>query len=130
MDKLIIIIEKGTGQYAAYAENCPGIYGAGDTVEEAKDNCLEGLRLFIETSKNIPGILKGEYEIIYRFDIQSFLKYYEKIFQKTALSKITGVNPKLLHHYASGLKKPRMEQRKRIEKALHMLGKELSSVEL
>jgi hypothetical protein len=36
----------------------------------------------------------------------------------------------LLHHYASGLKKPRLVQRKKIESALHRLGEELMAVEL
>jgi len=43
---------------------------------------------------------------------------------------MTGINQKQLHHYASGLKKPRQEQRKKIETALHKLGEELLAIEL
>ncbi|MDR2038739.1 MAG: type II toxin-antitoxin system HicB family antitoxin [Bacteroidales bacterium] len=129
MKKLIIIIEKSSDHYGAYADNCPGIYGGGDTVEEAKEEALKGLELLLE-GNDVPDILKGEYEIEYKFDVQSFLKYYEKIFSKPALEKLTGINQKQLHHYASGLREPRAPQRKKIESALHKLGKELLSVRL
>ena len=36
-----------------------------------------------------------------------------------ALEKLTGINQKQLHHYATGLRKPREAQRKKIETALH-----------
>ena len=132
MNTLKIIIEKSADFYDAYAENCEGIYGAGETAEVAKTNALEGLKLFIETQKNedLPEILKGEYGIVFKFDTQSFLKYYGEIFSKPALSKLTGINEKLLHQYASGAKIPREENRKKLEEAMHKLGKELTALEL
>lgn len=132
MEKLIIEIARSNDHYGAYAINCPGVYGAGDTVDEAKKNVLEGLHLFIESrSKDkLPEILQVDYEIKYRFDTQSLLNYYAKIFSKSALERMTGINQKQLHHYAAGMKKPRLPQRKKIEKALHDLGNDLLSVEL
>ena len=132
MDILKIIVERSFDYYDAYAENCEGVYGAGETPEEAKQNALNGLKLFIESRKkeDLPSILQGKYEIIFQFDVQSLLRYYDKIFNKSALEHITGVNQKLLHHYSSGLKMPRFKQRKRIEYALHNLGKELLSITL
>ncbi len=130
MEKIIIEITKSSDHYGAYAVNCPGVYGAGNTVEEAKKNVLEGLKLLLENSKDIPKILSGDYAIVYRFNVQSFLKYFEKIFSKPALEKMTGINQKQFHHYASGIRKPRPTQRKKIESAIHHLGKELLSVEL
>jgi len=35
-----------------------------------------------------------------------------------------------MYHYASGLKKPRVEQRKKITEGLHKLAKELLAIEL
>jgi predicted RNase H-like HicB family nuclease len=132
MKKIIITIGASSDHFGAYAENCPGVYGAGDTPEAAKQNALEGLKLLIKHNdpENLPDILKNEYTIVYRYDTQSFFKYYNSIFTKAALERLTGINQKLLHHYASGLKKPRERQRKKIEVALHNLGKELLSVEL
>jgi len=132
MKTINIVVEKSIDYYDAYAENCEGIYGAGETAEQAKENALEGLRLFVESRpvESLPKILQGEYQVKFKYDVQSFLNYYEKIFSKPALQRITGINQKLLHHYSSGLKKPRVMQRKRIETALHRFGKELLTVEL
>lgn len=132
MNTIRIIIEKSADYYDAYADNCPGIYGAGASVAEAKADALKGLELLKETrsTADLPAILKSEYNIVYHFDTQSFLNYYNKVFTNVALERITGINQKLLHHYATGLKKPREPQRKKIETALHKLGTELLSLEL
>jgi predicted RNase H-like HicB family nuclease len=132
MEKIIITVGASSDHFGAYAENCPGIYGAGDTVEAAKQNALDGLKLLVKHNnpEDLPDILKGEYNVVYRYDTQSFLKHYNSIFTNVALERITGINQKLLHHYSSGLKKPRPAQRKKIENALHRLGEELMAVEL
>ena len=46
-----ISIEKEDGQYYAYSEDLPGVYGLGDTIDEAKASMLEGIRLYIEECK-------------------------------------------------------------------------------
>jgi len=132
MNTIKIIIEKSVDFYDAYAENCEGIYGAGASVDEAKENALKGLELLMKTknTEDLPEVLKGEYTIVYQFDTQSFLNYYNQVFTNVALERLTGINQKLLHHYATGLKIPRERQRKKIEIALHKLGSELLSVQL
>ncbi|MDR0681678.1 MAG: hypothetical protein LBG15_07525 [Dysgonamonadaceae bacterium] len=132
MKKIIVTVGASSDHFGAHAENCPGIYGAGDTPEAAKQNALEGLNLLVKYNKreDLPDILKGEYTIVYRYDTQSFLKHYNSIFTNVALERLTGINQKLLHHYSTGLKKPRPAQRKKIENALHQLGEELLAVEL
>lgn len=127
-----IIIEKTSDSYTSYAENVRGIYGHGDTVEEAKASALKGMELFkrYNERKYIPSILKGDYEIVFKFDAESFLNYYKKIFTLAALERMTGINQKQFQHYASGLKKPRAAQVKKIETAMHDLGRELMAVEL
>jgi len=42
-----ISIEKEEGQYYAYSEDLPGVYGLGESIEEAKTSMLEGIRLYI-----------------------------------------------------------------------------------
>lgn len=127
-----IIIERSLDSYSAYAENIAGIYGQGDTVEEAKKSILTSIDLFIKHNlqENIPAILKKDYHIFFKFDAESFLNFYKKIFTNAALERLTGINQKQFHHYATGLKKPRYAQVKKIETAIHKLGKELLSVEL
>jgi len=130
MEKLKVQIGASSNHFGAFATNCNGIYGAGNTVEECKQNLLEGLRLFISTTENLPEILMGDFEIEYHFDVQGILNHYTNVFTKPALERLTGINQKQLHHYATGLKKPRLEQRKKIETALHKLGTELLTIQL
>jgi len=61
MKTLKIIIERSADMFSAYAENVPGIYGGGDTVEEAKQSILDSIALLKEynTPDNIPSILEG-----------------------------------------------------------------------
>ncbi|MBA4409930.1 MAG: type II toxin-antitoxin system HicB family antitoxin [Bacteroidota bacterium] len=133
MEKLIIQIGASSDHFGGFAVNVDGINGAGNTVEECKANILEGLKLMISYSsksycKAPQWLVDSEYEIEYQYDIQSILSYYANVFTKPALERLTGINQKQLHHYATGLKKPREPQRKKIEQALHRLGSELMSV--
>jgi len=133
MEKLIVEIGASSNHFGGFAVNVDGVYGAGNTLDECKANILEGLRLLINNREKsqtpVPEwLINDEYEIEYRYDVQSILSYYANVFTKPALERLTGINQKQLHHYATGLKKPREPQRKKIELALHRLGSELLSV--
>lgn len=131
-NKIILIVTASTDHFGVYADNCEGIYGGGDTAHEAIAEAMEGLRLLKESrpEEQWPDILKGEYEFIYKYDVQSILSYYLGLFKAPALGRLTGINEKQLHHYASGLKTPREQQKKKIIDGLHRLGKELIAAEL
>lgn len=131
MKKIKIIIARGKDDYATYAENVEMITGIGDTIQEAKMsalNCIDIIKTF--SPDNIPAALKGDYEIVWKFDVESLLEYYKGIFNQTGIARLTGINEKQLNHYASGLKKPRQAQVKKIEAALHRLGSDLLAIEL
>lgn len=132
MKTVKIIIEKTPDMFSAYAENVEGIYGGGDTAEEAKQSILNAISLTKEYNdpENIPGILKGSYNVEYAFDTQSLLNYYNGIFSFSALERITNINQKQLQHYSSGLKKPRQQQKQKIEEGLHKLAAELLATHL
>jgi hypothetical protein len=131
MKKIKIVIERSKDLFCAYAENADGVYGCGDTVNQAKESMLKSIELFKKYNKrNIPQILKGEYSFVYRYDVESFLQYYKGIFTNAAFERLTGINQKQINHYASGLKKPRETQIRKIETALHKLGDELRMVKL
>ena len=67
-------VEKASDRaYGAYAENIPGIYGAGDHVKEVKQSILDG----IETTKEIGNFPYKEYEIKYKFDTESFKAFWK-----------------------------------------------------
>ena len=131
MKKIKIIIARGKDNYGAYAENVEMITGEGNTVREAKESALNSIEIIKAFGPEyIPEVLKGDYEIVWKLDVESLLDFYKGIFNQTGIAKLTGINEKQLNHYASGLKKPRAVQIKKIEAALHRLGSELLSVEL
>lgn len=131
MKEIKIIIEKSSDSYGAYSENVQGIFGAGDTPEACKQSILDAIETIKTFDDNeIPDILKGNYSITYRFDTVSLLTYYKGIFTNAALERMTGINRKQIQHYASGLRNPRPETRRKLEVSLHKLGEELLSVEL
>src|SRR6476469_2940186 len=119
-----IVIEKSADMFTAFAENVEGIYAAGSTVEEVKASVIQAIKLLKENNyaKNIPTILKSDFKITYHFDTVSLLSYYRKIFTMSSLERLTGINQRQIQHYASGLKKPRSIQSKKIEQAFHQLG--------
>ena len=74
MKQIKVIIERSKDSYSAYGESVDGIWGMGDTVEEAKSSALKSLRLFLDNNeaKNIPKELKAEYELVFKLDTQGF----------------------------------------------------------
>ena len=126
-----VLIGRSKDFYGAHSVNVKGINGGGETIEDVKKSVLECIEI-IKTfdDKNIPAALKGEYDIEWQLDVGSFLQYYKGIFSQTGIARLTGINEKQLNHYASGLKKPRPAQAKKIEAALHQLGSELLALKL
>ena len=74
--------------------------------------------------------MKGEYVLKFKFDAQSLLNYYKGVFTNASLERMTGIKQKQIQHYASGLKKPRADQKIKIQNSLHQLAGELLAVEL
>lgn len=126
MPTILITIERSKDAYWAYAKNFEGVSGVGDTVTDTKKSVIES----IELQKELGNIPNKNYSITFQFDTESLLKYYKGIFTNAAFEKLTGINQKQIQHYASGIKKPRPAQAKKIEEALHSLGRELLTVKL
>lgn len=132
MKEIKITIEKSKdGFFWGYDEIGLGISGGGDTVQECKQDVLDG----IETLKTLDGknrfpYADGEYVLAYRFDVESLLENYKGVLTNAGIERLTGINQRLMYQYATGVKKPRKEQRKKIEAGLHQLGRELLAIEL
>jgi predicted RNase H-like HicB family nuclease len=62
MKQLTIVIEKTKDMYSAYAENMEGIYGGGNTIEEAKESIYTSLKLYSKYNN----LKLLEYEITYK----------------------------------------------------------------
>jgi predicted RNase H-like HicB family nuclease len=133
MKTLFATIDRNKDGFSVYEEN--GFFsGMGNTADEAKQNMIESIEFYAETCKNAgmtyPSYLDGDYEVLYKFDIESLLSYYQGIFSNSALETLTGINQKQLWSYAHGKSKPRPAQVKKIEQSLHSLGRELISLSL
>lgn len=118
---IIIKVESAGDYLSAYAENLVGVSAGGGTVQEVK----KGILSCINIQKALGNIEDLNYNLVYRYDTQSFLKYYGKIIKMPALERLTGINQKQLHHYIMGKSTPRERTKKKIENALHNLGEEL-----
>lgn len=130
MKKVTIVVERASdGTFSAYSEDYPS-YGMGETAEDAKKEAKEGLDLFIETNESAAEVFKEGYVLEYQMDVQSLMEYYKGIFTKAAFERLTGINQKQIQHYATGHRKPKAETLKKMEDALHSLGKELLTVKL
>ena len=127
MSNLIVNICASSDSFGAYAENCEGVYAAGDSVKEVKENVLEAISLLREfrPESELPAPIKENWPIEWRYDVQSLLKYYEGIITNAALERLTGINKKQLWNYSHGVSRPRKDAKEKIEKALHSLGHEL-----
>lgn len=134
MKKITVIIERAENNFSAYVQEVDGIAATGKTIDEIKTSIIDAIDEYKASCKEfnleIPAELKGDYEITFELDIQSFLSIYQGIFTKSGLEKLTGINQKQLWHYAKGVSKPRQAQKQKIETALHRLGSELISLSL
>lgn len=134
MKKVTVVIERAENNFSAYVREVDGITATGKTIDEIKTSVIEAVDEYTSSCKEfnleVPAELKGNYEIAFELDIQSFLSIYQGIFTKSGLEKLTGINQKQLWHYAKGVSKPRQAQKQKIESALHRLGSELISLSL
>jgi len=132
MKTITMVLEATSDSVWACSENEEGIYGVGDTIQECKQSVLECIELMKQKDPGceIPEFLKGEYQIVYKYNMESLLQYYKGIFTNSALERLTGINQKQIQHYAVGLHKPRKKQTEKIQNALHDLGRELLSIRL
>jgi predicted RNase H-like HicB family nuclease len=64
MKKLTIIIEKTKDMYSAFAENMEGIYGGGNTIEEAKASINTSINLYEKHNNLKPQVYEITYKVI------------------------------------------------------------------
>lgn len=74
-------------------------------------------------------LVSGEYEIEFSLAVSALLRQAETFTTLTVISHFTGINQKLLSHYANSVKKPREAQRERIVNGLHEIGRQALAVQ-
>jgi hypothetical protein len=126
-----LIVEASSDSFCVYSSNIEGIYGHGDTVQKAKDSALQGLNNIRQYAPHqLPKwALDKDVSVKYTFDIKSLLCYYKGIFTLAGIERMTGINQRQLHHYMTGLKKPRITQYNKIINAIKAFGNELQAIE-
>lgn len=132
MEKLIINICASEDSFGGYSENCEGIYAAGDSVKDVKNDVIEAIRIYKEITPQDEWAqpIREDWPIEWHYDVESLLKYYEGIITNAALERLTGINKKQLWNYSHGVSKPRKQAKEKIENALHSLGQELLEISL
>ena len=74
-------------------------------------------------------LVSGEYEIEFSLAVSALLRQAETFTTLTVISHFTGINQKLLSHYANSVKIPREAQRERIVNGLHEIGRQALAVQ-
>lgn len=90
--------------------------------EEALDFHIEGM---VEYGDAPEWAKEGSYEIVYKMEVSAVLRQAVQYTTMAAVSRVSGINQKLLEHYASSRKRPRQAQRDKIKEALHRIGEEI-----
>lgn len=132
MENIIVDISWGKN-YTAVLDEVGGIVVATHkTLEGVKDAFYSALEFHIEGLKkdkdDIPKVLQGEYELEFKMDVHALLNHFGSVLNRSALSKRTGINAKLLGHYAQGRRNPKEKQREKIILGIQQIGKEFISV--
>jgi len=133
MKTLKAIIEKGKdGFYSIYIPVITGLYGAGETEKEAKENLNEAIEMALEHVEETGewgdySPLKGNYSIEYAYDLSGFFKTYD-FFDVTALANRIGINASLMRRYKTGMKKASLAQKTKIGEGIHVIAKQLNTV--
>lgn len=133
--KITAIIEKSSdGGYGIYVPELEGIslFGYGESEKEAKEDLQDNLGILIEhyeeINKPMPDILnEGKLAFDYKYDISGFFKSFD-FFNVSSLAKLLDINQSLLRQYKQGLTYASSEQKKKLEKGIHTIAKELSAV--
>lgn len=69
-----------------------------------------------------------EVNLVFCYDIPSFLQEFAFAFSLAGLERITGVNQKQLGHYISGYRRPSEKTFRKIEDGIHRFSEQLSIV--
>ncbi|MDR2065602.1 MAG: type II toxin-antitoxin system HicB family antitoxin [Prevotellaceae bacterium] len=106
----------------------------GKTVEQVKKELKEALDFHIAGCIEDGDVLEtwlvqGDYEFEYSYTASALLHSLDGIVTRAAIARTTGINEKLIGHYAMGHRSPRPAQRQRIVDGIKKIGQELSAIE-
>lgn len=135
MEQIKVFIEWCDHNFGAtFGDNVPGaVVLTAKTYDVLMKKIPETLQFHVKgmvaDGDEVPEWLRnGEYEFDYELDTAALIRSCEQYASLAAISRASGVNERLLSHYANGIKKPRPQQRERIVEGLHEIGRKLIAV--
>ncbi len=122
--KIDITVEKTETGYSAYSDEL-GVYSTAVDISTLYSDLVESLNLYYEDA----GYKVSVENLKLSLDLQQFFQYY-KVLNANYLAQRIGMNPTLLSQYVRGKKHPSSKQTDRIIQGIHLIGKELSDINL
>ncbi len=98
--------------------------------KEVKETLKFHIEGMVEDGDKVPQwLVDGDYDFKWvMLDTASLLQSLEGMTTIAAISRATGINERLLSHYANGLKRPSAKQRQKITDGIHSIGKVLINI--
>lgn len=128
------IIERGAdGTFSAYTPDLDSvILGEGKTSKEAmknlQQNYSEIIDSYTEVNEPVPEELT-DLEFEYHYDIASCLSFLD-YFNISKFARAIGMDPSLLRHYKNGSFSASSQQARKLEDAIHELGRKMQRISL
>lgn len=132
-NKIKVLVERhDDGTYWGTTQNVPGVVSSfGETLEELKENLQTAFDDYVEVAEEEGEKWVKEVKKInewdYNMNIQAFFDLIPEV-KISAIGKKAGINESLMRQYARGKAAVSEDRMKLIEKSVHDLGKELTSV--
>ena len=133
MKNIKVYVEKAQdGTYWGTTENLEGVVSAyGNTLSELKVELKKVFEEHMEVARELKEDWVGKYdeavEFEYKIDLESFFDLIPEV-KIGSIAEKAKINASLLRQYKTGKANASEAQTKKIEKAVHDLGKELLSV--
>lgn len=131
--KIQVYVEKAAdGTYWGTTENLEGVVSAyGDSLSELKKELQKVFDEHLEVARELEENWVSQYEkgveFEYKMDLAGFFDLIPEV-KIGSIAEKAKINSSLLRQYKTGKANASEEQAKKIEKAIHELGKELLSV--
>ena len=128
MEKIIVEVRWCDRNFGAmFPDNVPGaIVVTAKTYDELLKEIPETLKFHVEgmvaDGDDVPRWLADH------LDAAALIHSCERYASLAAISRASGVNERLLSHYANGIKTPRAKQRLRIVEGIHKIGRTLLNI--
>ena len=131
--KTLVIIEKDSEGFSAFSEGLSTVlHGSGASVQEAREELLAGYRdlleYYAEKGEPVPAEFR-DLEFEYKYDISAMFNVFDFL-NASKFAEWIGISPSLMRHYKSGDTYISQKQAKKIESALHEIGREFLSFSL